>query len=70
MLLASDHEPDRQRKKKKNAAEPEKASPQQHQCNHGHRVYRNRSGQHLMVSKPRSDFRHQYQVPEHDPRMR
>ena len=70
MLRASDHEPYRQGKKKKNAADAEKVSPQQYQCNRGHQVYRNRGGQQLMVCKPRSDFRHQNQVPEDDPGMR
>jgi hypothetical protein len=70
MLVASDHEPYGQGKKKKKAAEAEKVSPQQHQCNRGHQIYRSRGSQHLMVCKSRSDFRHQDQVPEDDRGMR
>ena len=70
MFTASDHEPYGQRKKKKKSAEAEKVGPQQHQCNRGHQVYRDRGGQHLVLCKPRSDFRYQNQVPKDDPCVR
>ena len=69
MLLAADHEAYGKGKQKKKAAEARRASPQQHQCNRGNQVYRRRGGQHLKVCKPRSDFRHQDEVPEDYPGM-
>jgi hypothetical protein len=70
MLIASDAESYGQRKKKKKAAEAEKMSPQQDQCNRGHQGYRSGRGQHLIVCKPRSDFRHQDQGPKDGPGVR
>jgi len=66
MLLAADHQPYGKGKQEKKTAEARRMSPQQHQCNRGNQVYRRRGGQHLKFCKPRSDFRHQDQVPEDD----
>jgi hypothetical protein len=70
MLVASDAESNGQRKKKQQSSETLKISPRQYQCKQGDQGYRGRGGQHLIASKPRSDFRHQDQVPEDGRGMR